>query len=53
MLGESFKVTKQIVNTLLAPAKELADLLGSLSEIHPAVGVVATVFQVGHFCILV
>ncbi|CAE6381754.1 unnamed protein product [Rhizoctonia solani] len=44
-LGESFKVTKQIVNTLLAPAKELADLLGSLSEIHPAIGVVATVFQ--------
>ncbi|KAJ1306952.1 hypothetical protein OPQ81_007932 [Rhizoctonia solani] len=44
-LGESFKVTKQIVNTLLAPAKDLADLLGSLSEIHPAIGVVATVFQ--------
>ncbi|KAG8730980.1 hypothetical protein FRC11_005410, partial [Ceratobasidium sp. 423] len=41
----SFKVTKQIVNTLLAPAKDLADLLGSLSEIHPAIGVVATVFQ--------
>ncbi|KAF8748370.1 hypothetical protein RHS01_10914 [Rhizoctonia solani] len=44
-LGESFKVTKQIVNTLLAPAKELADILGSLSEIHPAIGVVATVFK--------
>ncbi|CAE6507501.1 unnamed protein product [Rhizoctonia solani] len=44
-LGESFKVTKQIVNTLLAPAKDLADLLGSLSEIHPAIGVVATIFQ--------
>ncbi|KAH7335133.1 hypothetical protein B0J17DRAFT_719692 [Rhizoctonia solani] len=41
----SKRVTKQIVNTLLAPAKELADLLGSLSEIHPAIGVVATVFQ--------
>lgn len=47
-LGESFKVTKQIVNTLLAPAKDLADLLGSLSEIHPAIGVVATIFQVSY-----
>jgi hypothetical protein len=49
---ETFKVTKQVVSTLLAPAKDLADLLGVLSDIHPAIGAVATVFKVTHLTIL-
>ncbi|KAF8603841.1 hypothetical protein BDV93DRAFT_522997 [Ceratobasidium sp. AG-I] len=44
-LTDSFKVTKQVVSTLLAPAKDLVDLLGAVSEIHPAIGVVAGVFK--------
>lgn len=44
-LTDTFKVTKQVVGSLLAPAKDLVDLLGALSDIHPAIGVVATVFK--------
>ncbi|KAG8684987.1 hypothetical protein FRC09_015023 [Ceratobasidium sp. 395] len=43
---ETFKITKQVVNVLLAPAKDLMDLLSAVSDIHPAIQVVAGVFKV-------
>ncbi|KAB5594800.1 hypothetical protein CTheo_1779 [Ceratobasidium theobromae] len=39
------KVTKQIINTLLAPAKSLAELLGHLSEVVPQTEPVADLFK--------
>lgn len=46
------KVTKQIINTLLAPAKSLAELLGHLSEVVPQTEPVADLFKVrdAHVC---
>ncbi|QRV74222.1 ATP-dependent RNA helicase dbp9 [Ceratobasidium sp. AG-Ba] len=44
-ITDTFKITKQVVNSLLAPAKDLADLLSAISDIHPAVTVVVNVFK--------
>ncbi|KAG9086169.1 hypothetical protein FS749_003861 [Ceratobasidium sp. UAMH 11750] len=48
---ETFKITKQVVGVLLAPAKDLVDLLSAVSDVHPAIQVVAGVFkdQNAHF----
>ncbi|KAG8737625.1 hypothetical protein FRC10_008027 [Ceratobasidium sp. 414] len=43
---ETFKITKQVVGILLAPAKDLVDLLSAVSDVHPAIQVVAGVFKV-------
>ncbi|KAG9093131.1 hypothetical protein FRC06_011654 [Ceratobasidium sp. 370] len=42
---DTFKITKQVVGILLAPAKDLVDLLSAVSDVHPAIQVVAGVFK--------
>lgn len=46
VISKAAKVTKQIINTLLAPAKSLAELLGLVSDIIPSTEPVAEIFRV-------
>lgn len=45
-LAEPWKVSKTIVGDLLAPAKEIVNLLDAVAEIHPVIKVVAGVAKV-------
>ncbi|CUA68888.1 hypothetical protein RSOLAG22IIIB_13839 [Rhizoctonia solani] len=45
VISKAAKVTKQIINTLLAPAKSLAELLGLVSDIIPPTEPVAEIFR--------
>ncbi|CAE6534803.1 unnamed protein product [Rhizoctonia solani] len=45
VISKSSKVTKQVINTLLAPAKSLAELLGIVSEAVPPTEPVAEIFR--------
>lgn len=44
-ISKASKVSKQIINTLLAPAKSLAELLGIVSEATPQTAPVAELFK--------
>ncbi|CAE6381766.1 unnamed protein product [Rhizoctonia solani] len=45
VISKASKVTKQVINTLLAPAKSLAELLGIVSEAIPPTEPVAEIFR--------
>ncbi|CAE6469640.1 unnamed protein product [Rhizoctonia solani] len=45
VISKASKVTKQVINTLLAPAKSLAELLGTVSEAVPPIEPIADVFR--------
>ncbi|KAH7335134.1 hypothetical protein B0J17DRAFT_719693 [Rhizoctonia solani] len=45
VISKASKVTKQVINVLLAPAKSLVELLGIVSEVVPPTEPVAEVFR--------
>ncbi|EUC55665.1 hypothetical protein RSOL_125990 [Rhizoctonia solani AG-3 Rhs1AP] len=45
VISKASKVTKHVINTLLAPAKSLAELLGIVSEAVPPIEPVADIFR--------
>lgn len=51
-VSSSSKVTKQIINALLAPAKTLTELLNVVSETIPPIKPVAELFRVCEFIML-